>query len=90
MGKRRISFEEARARFVHRFTMEHVPAWAFQTRPDGSFYAPQFATDREWYEATRFPGEPGIHGNSCHCFTGAPTWPMGDKLTAPFNPRVGS
>lgn len=85
---RAISFSDACARYVHRFTMEHVPAWAMQRRKDGTFYAPQFRSDREWYETARFPGEPGLHGNANHCESGKPTWPLGQSLDAPYRKGI--
>jgi len=84
----RPSFNQAKARYSHRFTCEHVPAWAREPRPDGRFYAPQYETCRQWYEATRFPGEPGLHGNSRHCLSGSPTWPLGTALDAPYTKGV--
>jgi hypothetical protein len=82
----RLSFRDACARYPHRFTMDHVPAWASVERPDGSFYAPQWASDREWYAATTFPGEPGLHGNAKHCASGPCTWPLGQALAVRFAP----
>lgn len=76
--KRKVSFEAAKARFVHRYTMEHVPGWARARNPgNGKFYAPDYASDREWYENTTFPGEPGLHGNNRHCLSMNQTWPLG-------------
>jgi hypothetical protein len=46
---KRPSFEQAKAQYVHRFTMEHGAA------PNGQYYAPQFASDQEWYDHTQFP-----------------------------------
>jgi hypothetical protein len=80
---RPISFEAAKAQFVHRFTMEHVPAWALEKRPDGTFYAPQYRTDREWYDSTLFRGESTLAGRD-HCFSSGQTWPLGKALSAPF------
>lgn len=81
---KRISFEEACRTYVHRFTMEHVPAWAASERPGGTYYAPQYRSDREWYDCTKFPGEKGLPGNSRHCESGKPTWPLGMFLTQPY------
>lgn len=81
--KRRLSFTEATARYVHRFTGDHVPQWA--RRPHkGRYYAPQFASDREWYDHTRFPGELGYLGLVPDCYTTGHTWPIGHWLEAPF------
>jgi hypothetical protein len=82
---RKMSFDEACRRYVHRFTMEHVPAWTRKPRPDGTYYAPHYRSDAEWYERTAFPGEPGNPGfprNSC--FSTDQTWPVGQSLDRPF------
>ena len=93
MAQRPISFEQAKAQFVHRFTMEHVPAWtqkpvAFTASPDSPdngprYYAPQFRTDKEWYDSTAFPGE-GEMASRTHCYTSGQTWPLGQWLPEPF------
>lgn len=80
----RPTFREACASYVHRFTMEHVPAWAHERREDGTYYAPQYRSDAEWYANTTFPGEPGHLGGRRHCFTSGETWPLGQSLPAPF------
>lgn len=82
---KRLSFSDARAQYVHRFTMDHVPAWARKVRPDGTYYAPQYASDREWYERTKFPGEPGLPGDCKYCESSGQTWPLGQSLAAPFS-----
>jgi hypothetical protein len=69
---RKITFEQAKAQYIHRFTMDHTPAWARDTE-----YKPHYASDREWYENTVFPGEKGIHGNSKHCYSSNQSWPLG-------------
>ena len=79
----RPTLQEACARFVHRFTMEHVPAWAVKQRSDGTFYAPHFASDLDWYKATKFHGEDELATrNSCH--TSGQTWPLGQSLVEPY------
>jgi hypothetical protein len=87
MAAKRPTFEQAKARYVHRYTMEHVPAWAqsFSTF-DGvrKYYAPQFRTDREWYDATKFKGEEGWLGVGSDCYTTGQTWPLGQWLDAPY------
>lgn len=80
----RLLFEEAKTRYVHRYTLEHVPAWARSPRDDGTFYAPQYRTDREWYDSTLFPGEPGHIGDRNHCYSTKETWPLGESLKAPL------
>lgn len=81
----RISFQTARNLYKNRYTMEHVPSWAKIVCSNGKFYAPQFASDLQWYENTKFPGEKGLHGNSKHCRTSGATWPLGQWLDSPYN-----
>jgi hypothetical protein len=82
---RKITLAQAKARYVHRFTVEHIPAWALQARVDGTFYAPQFASDQEWYDNTLFPGEGHVKPREKHCFTTGQTWPLGQALAVPFS-----
>lgn len=82
--QRKVSFEQACAQYVHRFTVDHVPQWARKPCDNGKYYAPQFASDREWYDTATFPGEPGLHGNCKHCISTGQTWPLGDWLDAPY------
>jgi hypothetical protein len=88
MKKRPVSFEQAKARYVHRFTMEHVPDWAKRPAPYAGaltgYYAPQFSTDRQWYDSTRFKGEEGWLGRGSDCYTTGQTWPLGRWLMKPF------
>lgn len=92
MTKRKLSFEEAKRRYVHRFTMEHVPSWACERPCDSGgtatwYYAPQYRTDKEWYDNTAFPGEPehilGARHNGC-CDSRNPSWPIGQQLAQPY------
>lgn len=92
--KGRPSFEEACRMYVHRYTAQHVPAWAASCPADHGgterrFYAPHFASDREWYDNTLFPGEPEhqVYGFRDNCYTRNETWPYGQWLDEPF--RVG-
>jgi hypothetical protein len=80
----RPTLEQALAQYPHRYTMDHTPEWARRPRPDGTFYAPHFRSDREWYENTTFPGE-GKHGleNRRFCHTSNQTWPLGQSLDKP-------
>jgi hypothetical protein len=85
MAERVISFEEACRRYVHRYTMEYVPAWA--TRECGVVYAaPQYRTDREWYDNTLFPGEGDVPRRSRFSRSIRQTWPLGKTLDAPYRP----
>ena len=85
MKEKRTSFEAACAQFVHRFTMEHVPAWSQKPTPNGKFCRPQWRTDLDWYNAHLFPGDRWqghkLHGNTASCEPIAPSqWPLGKEL----------
>lgn len=81
----RLSFERAKAQFVNRYTLEHVPAWARMGANNGRHYAPGYRTDAEWYAATSFPGDTGgPAANSRHCFSGGQSWPLGHWLARPL------
>jgi len=82
----RPTLAEAKRDYPHRFTMEHVPAWSRKPL-NGQHYAPQFRSDREWYENTIFPGEPGIDRRAGYCQTSNQSWPLGHWLTEPYSPR---
>lgn len=93
--RRTISFERACAQYVHRYTMDHVPAWAME-RPDAQrngdpiradYYAPQFASDREWYDNTLFHGESELATRG-HCYTSGQAWPLGHWLDKPYRKGV--
>ena len=78
----RMSFEQACFNYTERYTMEHVPNWASAPcNGNGKFYAPQFRTDREWYNNTVFPPESGHRSD---CYTSGETWPLGEWLDAPY------
>lgn len=81
---RPLSFADAKARYVHRYTMEYLPSWARKPSPNGKYYAPQYASDREWYENTIFPGEKHIPAKADHCESNKQTWPLGQWLNAPY------
>lgn len=84
MKTRRLSFEEAKTLFAHRYTMEHVPEWArVKCQETGKYYAPQYATDREWYENTLFEGESELARRG-YCHSSAQSWPLGKWLDKPF------
>lgn len=86
MANRSLTFEQAKQQFTNRFTMEHVPSWAKQVREDGTFYAPQYATDLEWYNKTSFEGECELSSRST-CYSHSPSWPLGMALKAPYMKR---
>lgn len=81
----RPSFAQACATYVHRYTLEHVPFWAsLPCAGNGLYYAPQYRTDREWYDRTVFPGERDIPAKEKWCRSTHQTWPLGQWLDAPF------
>lgn len=80
----RPTLEQAKAHYIHRFTMEHVPHWAKRPLPGGLYYAPQFRTDAEWYANTLFPGEPGHIGGRRYCYSTGATWPVGEWLNKAY------
>lgn len=78
-----MNFEQARAAYPHRYTMEHVPAWAKRPAPNGKFYAPHYRTDREWYDKTLFPPNNPRSPVVTDCHSAGQSWPLGtwlDKL----------
>lgn len=89
---RKLSFEAACAQYVHRYTMDHVPAWAMKRPCDSGgietrYYAPQFASDREWYDNTLFHGEHWLATRG-RCYTSGQTWPLGQWLDKPYRKEV--
>lgn len=70
---------EVKARFVHRYTLDHKPRWAFNPRPDGSPYMPQFASDADWLAHTLFQtNSRGQALANVDCYS-TPTWPRGQN-----------
>lgn len=84
MKRKRPSFQHACSTYVYRHTMDHVPEWATKPISPGKFYAPQYRSDQEWYERTKFPGEPGHIGRITECYSSNASWPLGMWLAAPF------
>jgi hypothetical protein len=84
----RPTFRQACSQYVHRYTMDHVPAWARVRRDDGTYYAPQYASDLEWYENTLFPGEAGHIGDRNHCYSTGCTWPLGQSIPGPYSSQT--
>jgi hypothetical protein len=85
--QKRMSFEQAKRFFVNRYTVEHVPVWARIPCSNGKFYAPQFISDWEWYQATKFPGDTGYKGRK-YCETSNPTFPLGQWLDSAFTGKA--
>ena len=81
---------EALEAYVHRYTAENVPSWSRKPAPNGSHYAPQYSSDTEWLDKTRFPitrSRQGIRlksGSTIHCESNDPSWPYGQWLDRPF------
>jgi len=73
--------KDALARFIHRFTRDHIPAWSKQPRPDGSAYPVQFASDRDWLEHTLFSvnKDGSLDKRREYCFS-MPTWPDNPEM----------
>lgn len=81
-----ISFEQAKAAYVHRFTMEHIPQWAKKPMDNGKYYAPQYTSDREWYDNTLFPPHAfSISKRDTSCHSTNQSWPLGKSLDRPYN-----
>lgn len=80
---RSISFEQAKAQYPHRYTLDHVPAWAMEQAPNGKYYAPHYVSDREWYEKGVFPGEHGLDLDES-MISRFQSWPMGQWLDVPL------
>lgn len=79
-----MTIEKAKAQYVNRYTMEHKPEWANKRAPNGKFYAPQYASDQEWYERTLFPPNNPLGKRIQDCYSQNPSWPLGMWLDAPF------
>lgn len=86
---RQLTLALATARYVHRYTMEHVPSWAnrphFHTaRGVELYYAPQYRTDKEWYDNTYFFGEDEL-ADKDYCYSTNQSWPLGQWLEKPYS-----
>lgn len=72
---------EVLAAYVHRFTGDHKPDWAYKPRVDGSAYPLQFASDADWLANTIFTvnrdGSLSKKQTSCES---SPTWPNNPEL----------
>ena len=79
-----MSYHEACACYVHRYTMDHVPNWAKRPAPNGKYYAPQYRSDAEWYQNTVFPPHNPIGPRCTDCYTTGQTWPLGQWLDRPY------
>jgi hypothetical protein len=79
-----VTFERAKACYVHRFTMEHVPAWAAKPFSTGRYPAPQYRSDAEWFALTLFPPNNPLGRRVTDCYSAGQTWPLGTSLDKPF------
>ena len=68
------------AAYVHRFTRDHKPAWAYKPRPSGNPYNPHFTNDAEWLAHTFFSVTKmgRLDRRVMHCES-SPTWPDGTR-----------
>lgn len=80
---RTLTFEQAKAQFPNRYTMENVPAHAKVPATNGKYYAPQYSSDAEWYQRTFFKGESEL-ATARHCYSTCPSWPLGQWLDEPY------
>lgn len=72
---------DALARYVHRFTRDHVPGWARVPRPDGTAYPVQFDSDGDWLSHTRFAvTQAGDFEDRARYCQSNPTWPDNPEL----------
>lgn len=81
---RPITLEQAKLNYIDRFTMEHIPQWAkTDTFGAGLYPAPQYRTDKEWYNNTLFHGESRLASPNA-CYSLNKTWPLGETLAARY------
>lgn len=71
----------AKRMFVHRFTRDHKPTWAFQPRQNGEPYPVQFASDDDWLAHTEFAvdSKGRLKTGYPECLS-RPTWPDNPEL----------
>lgn len=72
--------EEAKRRFVHRYTGDNKPKWARKEWKDGKPYPLQFKDDADWLAHTIFRTnrDGSLHARaSCES---SPTWPNNPEL----------
>jgi hypothetical protein len=85
---RPVSFKEALVIGDGRFTLEHIPEWYRRSpRRHGvveMYHAPQFRSDREWYDNTVFFGEAGHYGGPKNYHSLNYSWPLGMWVEKPY------
>lgn len=73
--------QEALRCWVHRYTRDHIPAWAREPMPDGKPYPVQFASDAEWLANTEFTlTKTGRFSRRDRYCRSTPTWPDNPEL----------
>ena len=76
---------ECKSLFVHRFTGEHKPQWAYKPFKNEALqltsYPVQFADDADWLAHTYFEvTKQGELSNKTHYCESSPTWPNNPEL----------
>jgi len=82
---------KALARFVHRFTGDHIPRWASGIWKDGKTYPVQFSSDADWLAHTRFvvTADEKLDGPTNFCES-TPTWPLNPELRIGMSQFLGA
>lgn len=76
---------DALTRFVHRYTGDHKPQWAYKPWKNESgktvYYPVQFANDQDWLAHTIFTVTRSgrLSNREKYCFS-TPTWPNNPEL----------
>lgn len=82
---------QCKARYVHRYTGDHKPAWVSKTWKDGRAYPLQFADDADWLAHTWFAvtllGTLDARVTHCHS---EPTWPDNPELRPKGRSRLAA
>lgn len=75
----------ALARFVHRYTRDHVPRWAEVPLPSGELRPAHFASDEDWLAHTWFAvtKRGRLHEGVRACWS-SPTWPDSPELRSRY------
>lgn len=74
--------EEAKRRFLGRYTGEHMPNWAKRPMSNGKAYPVQFADDADWLANTEFfvvKDRSRLAYKPGHCVS-HPTWPNNPEM----------
>lgn len=73
-----VAQKAALCKFVHRYTMDHVPQWV---RDAEVSYPVQFGSDLDWLHNTQFHvrNDGYLDERYNHCYS-SPTWPQNSEL----------